>query len=67
MKIGLNIALCIVAAIAGVTAIEIVAIVNGVNGVALSTTIGAIVGMPTFAITKMVVEKKNEKENGKDG
>ncbi|MFC1846769.1 hypothetical protein ACFLYS_01755 [Chloroflexota bacterium] len=61
--LGMNIALCIVAAMLCVAAVEIVAIAHGINGLALSSAIGAIVGLPTFAVTKLLIENKKDKEN----
>ena len=62
MKIGYNITILCIVAILCITGLEIVAIANGLNGVLLASTIGAIVGLPTFVITKLVVTRR--KKNG---
>ena len=61
-KLGLNITILAIAAIAAVVAIEICAINAGLDGIALSTSIGLIVGIPTFAITRLIDRK--DKDNG---
>lgn len=62
-KLGLNITLLSVTALICVTALEVVALMNGINGVALSTTIGLIVSLPTFAITRLICKRGNGKKN----
>lgn len=57
-KIGFNITIIALVAILCVTALEIVAIMNGVNGIAFASTIGLIVGLPTFIITRLISKKE---------
>ena len=59
-RIGFNITLICVVAILCVTALEIVALASGINGGILTSALGFIVSIPTFVITKMVIEKKHK-------
>ena len=60
-KLGLNITIITLTAILCVTGLELCAIMNGLNGVALATSIGLIIGIPTFTITRLICKNGGKK------
>ena len=62
MKLGLNLTIIIMTAIICITGLNLYALSKGIDGILLTATIGAIVGIPTWFITKKVSQAKGDKK-----
>lgn len=58
MRLGFNIAIVCIIAMLCVTAIVIVAVANGFDSALITGGIASLIGIPTFLITKITVERK---------
>lgn len=58
--IGKNLMVIIVVAILCVTALETIALLKGMNGACLTSTIGALVGIPAWFVSKQLAKKKDK-------
>jgi len=62
MKLGLNITIIIIVCVVCVTGLCLFAMSKGIDGILLAGTIGAILGVPTWFISKKVTEIKANKK-----
>lgn len=62
MKLGLNLTIVVVTAMACITGIMLVALSKGLDGTLTTGSLALLAGIPTWFITKKVAEKK---QNGK--
>ncbi len=56
--LGRNVTILCATAILSVAVIESVAIMNGMNGAALGSAVAAIIGLPTYIITRLYYKNK---------
>lgn len=59
-NLGKNLTIIIIVAILCVTALETIALLKGMNGASLTSTIGALVGVPAWFVSKRLAKKKEQ-------
>jgi len=59
-KLGTNLMIVILVALVCITLLEALALFKGMNGASLTSTIGALVGVPAWFVSKQLA-KKDEK------
>lgn len=58
--IGTNLMVIIVVAIICVTALETIALLKGMNGASLTSSIGAIISVPVWFVSRHLAKKKDK-------
>ena len=56
--LGRNVTILCATAMLCIAIIESVAILNGMNGAALGSSVAAIIGLPTYIITRLYYKRK---------
>ena len=56
--LGRNVTILCAVAMLCIAIIESVAILNGMNGAALGSAVAAIIGLPTYIITRLYYKRK---------